>query len=212
MSGWRARPTRREVWGTALIVAAAVCAWAYHVIYGQYRAGAREKLLLYVGLPGHSIASWFLVVAILCGAVGLSLLLPTLISRVPKKTPRRVLGWTTGVAAVACLPYFGLVFLFAAFGAFGISDTMKITAVDGQSVLVTQDGFDGDAVDVYTEYDAYHYKWVRSVPELSGGPRVKDLDCQLGSTDSFLTLTCGNTTLVVDLEDAVGGKQGDGRR
>ncbi|WP_426767027.1 hypothetical protein ACP3TD_09575 [Pseudarthrobacter sp. 1G09] len=103
-------------------------------------------------------------------------------------------------------------FLFAAFGAFGVSDTMKITAVDGQSVLVTQDGFDGEAVDIYTEYDAYHYQWVRSVPELSGGPRVKDLDCQLGSTDGVLRLTCGNTALVVDLEDAVGRKQGGGPR
>jgi hypothetical protein len=198
MIGWRTRPTRREVWGTVLIIAAAFCAWAYQVIYEEYRAGAREKLLLYVGFPGHSIAFWFLVVSILCGAVGLSVLLPALIGRIPRKIPRRVAGWAAGVAGVACVPYFGLMLLFAGLGAFGVTDTKKNTAADGQSVLVTQDGFDGDAVDIYTEYDAYHYKWIRSAPEFSGGPRVKDQHCQLNDAITGLQLTCGVHTLVLD--------------
>jgi hypothetical protein len=144
---------RREVWGTALILLAPPCVWAYHAIYGAYRAAAREKLLLYIGMPGHSIASWFLVVAFLSGAAGLSLLLPALIGRIHRKVPRRIVGWTTGVAAAAPVPYFGLMFLFATLGAFGIGDTVKIVAADGTSVLVSQDGFDGDTVIIYTEHD-----------------------------------------------------------
>ena len=110
---------------------------------------------------------------------------------------------SASLAAVAATPYFGLMFLFAARGAFAVSDTVKITAADGQSVLVTQDGFDGEAVDNYTEYDARHYKWVRSAPELSGGPRVKDSNCRLKAATEGLQLTCGNKILVVGPEDAV---------
>ncbi|ALV43216.1 hypothetical protein AU252_20325 [Pseudarthrobacter sulfonivorans] len=188
---------RREIWGIALLVTAALCAWAYHFINGAYRSAAREGLLLYVGIPGHSIASWFLVVAFLSGAAGLSLLLPALIGRIPRKIPRRIVGWITGMAAAAAAPYFGLMFLFAALGAFGIGDTVKIVAADGTSVLVSQDWFDGDSVVIYTEHDEFHYKRVRDAPEISRGPRVKDQDCQLDSADGELQLLCGDQRLMV---------------
>lgn len=70
-------------------------------------------------------------------------------------------------AAVATLPFVGIMFLFAYFGAFGLGDTVKVIAADGQSVLITQDGFDGDSVEIYTEHDEHHYKPVRSAPEIS---------------------------------------------
>lgn len=60
---------RREAWVTALLIAAALCAWAYHASYGAYRAAAFEDLLLYVGIPADSVAFWFLVVALLSGSV-----------------------------------------------------------------------------------------------------------------------------------------------
>lgn len=202
LCSWKRRPTRREVWGIGLIVVAALCVWAYQVIYGAYRAAAREGLLLYIGISGDSIASWFLVVALLSGAVGLSLLLPALISRVPKKVPRRIIGWTTGVAAVGAVPFFGLTFLFAVLGAFGIGDTVKIVAADGTSVLVTQDGFDGDTVTIYTQHDEYHYKRVRDAPEISGWPRVKDQNCRLDAAGQELQLRCGGKALMVVPEEA----------
>lgn len=142
---------RREICGSTLVVAAALCAWADYVISEAYWAAARDDLLLYVGIPADSIASWFLIVALLSGVVGLFLLLPALIGRIPRKIPRRIIGWTTAVAAAAAVPYVGLIVIFTALSAFGIGDTVKVTAVDGQSVLITQDGFDGDSVDIYTE-------------------------------------------------------------
>ncbi|MEQ7734943.1 hypothetical protein, partial [Escherichia coli] len=99
---------RREIWGIALLVAAALCAWTYHAVYGASRVAARDGLFLYVGIPGRSIASWFLAVALLSGAAGLSLLLPALIGRIPKKIPRRTAGWITGLAAAAAVPFYGL--------------------------------------------------------------------------------------------------------
>ncbi|MFJ5694583.1 hypothetical protein ACIP9X_12115 [Arthrobacter sp. NPDC093125] len=183
--------------GTALLVAAALGAWADHAIYEAYRAAARDDLLLYIGMPADSISSWFRIAALLSGGAGLSLLLPALIGRIPKKIPRRTAGWITGVAVAAAVPYFGLIFLFAALGAFGIGDTLKFVAADGTSVLVSQDGFDGDTVIIYTQHDEYHYKRVSDAPEISGWPRVKDQDCQL-ATDGGLTLICGATRLDID--------------
>jgi hypothetical protein len=194
---------RREIWGTALIVAAVLCAWADHVISEAYWAAARKGLLLYMGIPADSIASWFLIVALLSGAVGLFLLLPALIGRIPRKVPRHIIGWTTVAVATAAVPYVGLMFIFAGLGAFGIGDTVKITATDGQSVLVTQDGFDGDSVDIYTEHDELHYKRVRDASEISGWPRVKDQNCRLGTAEGDkLRLLCGDKTLMVVPEKA----------
>lgn len=187
---------RSEICGVAILIVAALAAWADHAIYEAYRAAARKDLLLYIGIPADSISSWFRIAALLAGATGLLLLLPALIARIARKIPRRIVGWTTVAAVAAAVPYFGLMFLFACLGAFGIGDTVKITAADGQSVLITQDGFDGDSVDIYTEHDELHYKRARSAPEISGWPRVKDQNCRLDAA-SELQLTCGGTTFVV---------------
>lgn len=188
---------RREIWGSAFLAVAALAAWADRAIDEAYGAAARENLLLYAGTPADSIAAWFLIVALLSGAIGLALLLPALISRLPRKLVRRIIGWTTAVAAAAAVPYVGVVYVFAYLGAVGIGDTVKVVAADGQSVLVTQDGFDGDSVDIYSPHDRLHYKWARSAPEISGWPRVKDRDCHLNTGGGELLLTCGATTLVV---------------
>jgi hypothetical protein len=163
------RLSRREFWGGALIVAAALCGWAAQTIMDAYRSAAREDLLLYVGVPADSIAFRFLVVALLAGAVGLWCLIPPLIRRIPKKIPRHIVGWSTVAAAGAAVPAFGLMLLFAAFGSFGVGDTVKIVAADGTSVLVSQDGFDGDTVVIYTQHDEFHYRFARDAPRSPGG-------------------------------------------
>ncbi|GAA3287565.1 hypothetical protein GCM10017708_05140 [Arthrobacter citreus] len=43
--------------------------------------------------------------------------------------------------------------------------------------MVTQDGFDGDGVDIYTEHGKIHYVRNRDANELGGFPRVKDRNC-----------------------------------
>jgi hypothetical protein len=50
----------------------------------------------------------------------------------------------------------------------GSGDYVKVVAPDGQSVLVTQDDFDGDAVHIYPQHDDFTYKFVSPAPELSG--------------------------------------------
>jgi hypothetical protein len=59
---------------------------------------------LYSGIPGDSIAAWFLIARLLSGAVGLFRLLQALIFGVPRKLPRRIIEWTTAVAVAAEVP------------------------------------------------------------------------------------------------------------
>ncbi|MDQ0619200.1 hypothetical protein [Arthrobacter globiformis] len=100
------------------------------------------------------------------------------------------------MAAAAAVPYLTLVLLFAYLGAAGIGDVVKVQSADGQAVLITQDGFDGDMVDIYTGHDELRYKRVRSAPEIAGWPRVKDQDCGL-ETANGLQLVCGATTVEI---------------
>ena len=183
-----------------LAVSAALAAWIYWVVDEAFWSARREHLLLYAGFPTDSVASWFLVLTFLAGAAALLLLVPALIGRIQRKAPRRVIGWAAAVMAAAAAPYLGAVFVVACIGSAGIGDTVKVVGADGQSVLITQDGFDGDAVDIYTERDALHYKRVRDAAELSGWPRVKDRNCRLDTVHDGLQLTCGDKVLMVEPE------------
>ncbi|PMY52364.1 hypothetical protein, partial [Pseudomonas sp. FW305-25] len=67
---------------------------------------------------------------------------------------------------------------------------------DGSSVLVSQDGFDGDVV-IYAQHDGHHCKRVRDAPEIAGWTRVKDHDCRL-ETGGRASLVCGDVVLQID--------------
>lgn len=101
------------------------------------------------------------------------------------------------MAAAAASPFICIILLFTLLSAFGIGDTVKVTAADGQSVLITQDGFDGDIVEIYTEHDELQYKRVRNATEISTWPRVKDQNCRLDTADNKLQLLCGYAAVAV---------------
>ncbi|WP_155845124.1 hypothetical protein [Arthrobacter sp. 135MFCol5.1] len=139
--------------------------------------------------------------AVPIGAAGLLLLLPVLIGRIRRRAVRRLAGWATVGGAAAAATCFGVVAAFALLEATGIGDTVRLEAADGRSVLVTQDGFDGDVVDIYTENGSFRYKWARSAPELSGWPRVRDRECRLDAGEAVLRLVCGEKTVEIDVEE-----------
>jgi hypothetical protein len=62
---------RREIWLAASLAVAALAGCANRAIDEAYWAAAREDLLLYIGIPGDSIAAWFLIGGLLSGAVAL---------------------------------------------------------------------------------------------------------------------------------------------
>jgi hypothetical protein len=104
-------------------------------------------------------------------------------------------GWATAVAAVAAAPFIGLFLLVSLLLSFGTS--VREVAPDGRSIIVTQDQFDGDVVHIYTEFDAFHYRWSREAPELSGPRTITSENCRLESSGEALVLSCGVGTVTV---------------
>jgi len=192
--------TRREGWGAALVAAAVVAFWWATVIWGAPASDAagRQVIFFYRGVSGSAITGWIQLLSLLGGTVGSCLLASAMIGRIRQRWVRRSVGWAACAGSILAVPYLAVVVLVAYFGAVGIGDKVELEAADGQSVLVTQDGFDGDAVEIYTKYDEFHY--VRNGPadELAGFPRVKDRDCQLLATDAGLRLTCGAESVTIN--------------
>lgn len=193
---------RREFWGVALLAGATVVAGCGFAVDSADRAAADQGLLLYVGVRASTITYRLMILASFLAAAGLVLLIPSLIGRISRKVLRRTVGWATALTAAAALPYLGITLIFAFLGAVGIGDDVKVVATDGTNVLVSQDGFDGDSVDIYTEHDEYHYKWVHRAYELGGGwPRVKDQNCRVEAAAAGSRLTCGGTSVDVGQEE-----------
>jgi len=189
--------TRREVGGAALIVAAALIGWSGESLAGVAAAAAGEKLIFFVAVPVASVGAWFRVLALLVVAAGLIFLVPALLRRIRRRKLRYAAAWTTGLAAAAAVPYLALFLFFAILTAAIASDYVRVDASGGQSVLITQDHFDGHSVDIYTRHDDTHYRRNRSAPELAGWPRVKDQNCRLAAVGDELQLTCSSGTVVI---------------
>jgi hypothetical protein len=119
------------------------------------------------------------------------LLIPVVIPRIRRRALRLATGWVLGLAGAAAAPYLALLLFFASLGAAMSTDVVTFEAAGSQSVLVTQDQFDGDTVNIYTRQDAISYRLIRSGPEISGWPRVKNQNCVLDTSTAGLQLTCG---------------------
>jgi hypothetical protein len=133
-----------------------------------------QHVILYVVVPVASIGAGIVFLALLAAVAGLIFLVPALIRRIQRRKLRLAAGWITGLAAAAATPYLALLLFFTFLNAAMSADHVRLEAAGGQSVLVTQDPFDGDIVDVYKRQDNVRYRWIRSAPELAGWPRGKD--------------------------------------
>lgn len=192
--------TRREGWGAALVAADVIAFWWATVIWGAPASDAngRQVIFFYRGISGSAITGWIQLISLLGGSAGTYLLASSLVGRIRQRWLRRSVGWAACAGLILAAPYLAVVVLFAFLGAAGIGDVVELEAANGQSVLVTQDGFDGDAVEIYTKYDEFHYVRHGPADELAGFPRVKDRDCQLLATDARLRLTCGAESVTVN--------------
>jgi hypothetical protein len=96
-----------------------------------------------------------------------------------------------GVGLIACVTgtlYLLVLCWFALLGAGAEGTQTVVSADDGTTVMITQDGFDGDVVNFYDP--GHGWEWVRR-PEIARlDPR--DGPCALSIIDaSTLSLTCG---------------------
>lgn len=190
---------RVEVVGLGLAAAAALAFWGASTVIGapSTDGSGRQVLLHFFGFSRENICGWIILLSMLGGSVGLVLLAYGLIGRIKKTWIRNTAGWTTFAAAVAASPLVLLTALVVFLIAAGIGDQTRFEAPNGQSVLVTQDGFDGDSVDIYTEHGRFHYVWNRQANELGGFPRVKDRSCELEAAENTLLFICGTETVTM---------------
>ncbi|WP_341392878.1 hypothetical protein [Arthrobacter sp. G119Y2] len=171
---------------------------AYEILIAPSQdADGKRVLLHFFGLSKDQICGWIILLSFLGGTVGLALLAYGLIGRIRKSRLRQTVGWITYAGAALASPLVVLVSILIFLIAAGIEDQTRFEAATGQSVVVTQDAFDGDVVDIYTEHGGFHYVWNRSADELAGFPRVKDRNCELAAADKVLLLSCGAETVTV---------------
>jgi MFS family permease len=189
--------SRREGWGAALLTAAALVGWGGTAVSEAARVAASSHLVVFVAVPAECISAWLLAMALIAAVAGASLLAPALIRRIRRRKLRLATAWTAGLAAAAAVPYLALLLFFVFLTAAMSADYVRLEAADGQSVLITQDQFDGEAVDIYVRQDDTHYRWSRSAPELAGWPRVKDQNCRLDTVGGGLQLACKSGTLAI---------------
>ncbi|MDJ0312590.1 hypothetical protein [Arthrobacter sp. H35-D1] len=109
------------------------------------------------------MTNWQLILcaSILSGltvAVGLVLLVSPLILRIPHRWMRRLSGGLAGLTIVASAVewVFSLLHFFLMAN---INSYTKVSAEDGQSVVVSSGGFDPESYQVYTQRSAYIYEY-----------------------------------------------------
>lgn len=146
--------------------------------------------VIYFGM-GHT-STWWSVMCLLLGsgaavlAAGLALRL--MLGAVRNRAVRILVGVVGGVAFIAAGLYLGLICFFQLLGA-GLEGSQTLVAADdGTTLMITQDGFDGDSVAFYRPGNGV--EWIR-LPERATldpreGPCTIDV---IGSSTSVLT--CG---------------------
>ena len=191
---------RVEAVGLGLMTAGSLAVWrAYKILIApSQNVDGKQVLLHFFGLSEDQICGWIILLSFLGGTVGLALLAYGLIGRIRKSRLRQTAGWITYAGAALASPLVVVVSMLIFLIAAGIGDQTRFeAAATGQSVVVTQDAFDGDLVDIYTEHEGFHYVWNRSADELAGFPRVKDRNCELAAAGEVLQLSCGAETVTV---------------
>ena len=186
--------SRRGGWGAALMAAAALLGWSGTALSEAATVAASTNLILFIGVPAECIGAWLLVMALVAGSAGTAILVPFLIRRIRRRKARLAAAWAAGLAGAVAVPYLAHLLFFAFLAAAASADYVKVEAADGQSVIITQDQFDDETVDIYVRHDDTHYLWSRSAPELAGWPRVKDRNCRLDPIGGGLQLACESGT------------------
>lgn len=191
---------RAEAAGAALLAGSALAYWTgYTTLTGRnVDASGRHMIFHFFGLSREMISGGVVILSLAAGAVGLVLLARGLIGRIRTAWIRQAAGWTTAAAGLLALPAPAMM-AFIVLSSVGLAgDQVRVEADDGRSVVLTQDGFDGDRVDVYTRQGPFTYVRTGPADGLSSFPRVKDRDCALDSADEgSLLLTCGTETVAI---------------
>jgi hypothetical protein len=189
---------RRMVWGLVAAALGIGCLWVASSLptFNFRNAEGVPVLLVVFGMAEPWIS---LVLFLLGGPVAvtaLSLLIPPLVRRVRTIWARRILASSVVLAAVAASLVW-LLLLVILFLSAGARDYLTVRSAEGQTVIVSQDNFDGDMVSIWVPHSTFFYRPSDAGRELSGSEAVMQGDCELDSSGNDLLLTCGSTLVPI---------------
>lgn len=185
----------RIVWGTAFLFIGTISGSAVGVLWSWASSYTQSQILYYVMTDWQLIYCAFIVSG-LTAAVGIAILVPPLIRCIPRRWVRRLSGIAVSLTIFASAALW-LVFLpFFFVKAFGHSYT-KVSAENGQSVVVKWGGFKPKSYQVYNQRSSYIYEYydggVFASRHTTGSRGSFDPDtCVLDSNNAGLLLTCGD--------------------
>lgn len=185
----------RIVWGTVFLLIAAISGSAVGVLWSWASLHTQSQILYYV-MPDWQLIFCAFIVSGLTAAAGMATLVPPLIRCIHRRWVRRLSGITVALTIFASAALWLVFLLFFFFMAFSNSNT-KVSAEDGQSVMVTWGGFKPKVYQVYTQRSSYIYEYydggVFASLHTTGSRGSVDPDtCVLDSNDAGLLLTCGD--------------------
>ena len=153
-------------------------------------------LLVVFGMAEPRISFVLFLLGGPAAVTALSLLIPPLVRRVRTIWARRIVASSVVLAAAAAglmwLLLLGILLLSA-----GARDYLTVRSADGQTVIVSQDNFDGDLVSLWVPHSTFFYQPTNGGNELSGSEAVMQGDCELDRSGNNLLLTCGTTLLPI---------------
>lgn len=190
---------RREIWGAALTIVAAVLYWWGTEVWEQpgSDAAGRRLVFYFQGITESSVIGWAVVLSIVAGVIGAFLLVASLIGRIRRRWLRISATCLSVAAALPAAAYLALLFVFG-FMLTYTGNYTRFEAADGRSVLLVESPVDADdAVDVYTGHDEFRYVYHQEAEGVTGFPRVRDRNCHLEAKEELLLLTCGPDTVMI---------------
>lgn len=150
--------------------------------------------LFYFVLPDWALIFWALVISGIAAVIGIALLVPPCIRRVSRDWLRLLIGVSAGIALAAVSVLW--LFYFLSVGLNAISSTYtKVTAENGDSVIVEHSGFDLKNYSVFAQESPFLYQ--RSSRERSVSVVFQPNICSLDAEESNLLLTCGEDSVSV---------------
>lgn len=150
-----------------------------------------EVLYVVAGLTSFEWAVLFLVAASAASLVTAGLGLRLVLGKIRNGYVRAACGVVGGVAWLAAACYLGLICMFALWGVGWGGTHTVVTAEDGTRLMVTQDGFDGDSVQLYEPLTPW--SWARRSDLMAVDPRSGPCSLHVIGPD-LLGLSCGTTS------------------
>lgn len=186
---------RRILWGTAFLLIAAIAGSAVGVLW-SWASPHRLSQILYYVMPDVQLIFCAFIVSGLTAAAGIVIMVPPLIRCISRLWVRRLSGIAVSLTIFALAALWLLFLPFFFVNAFGHSYT-KVSAEDGQSVVVKRNGFKPKSYEVYTRRSSNIYEYydgfVSASRHTTGSRGTFDLDtCVLDSNDAGFLLTCGD--------------------